>query len=559
MEQTGKITYNRNYIILFVRLSEGGFMNKSTNQTKLTALYVRLSNDDEREGESNSIVNQKKMLTKYASEHGLRNTKFYIDDGVSGTTFNRKGFQAMIADMEEGLIERIIVKDMSRFGRDYLQVGLYTDVMFPEYAIHFIAINDGVDSEQGDNEFTPFRNIINEWYAKDTSKKIRAVFKQKGMSGVPLTTIAPYGYVKDPANPTHWLIDASAALVVQQMFQWTMEGYGPTQIARKLQAEEVLTPAHYAVSQGRKVSAKLSQSPYYWSGKTIANLLEKAEYLGHTVNFRTTQKSYKDKRKIWRDKKDWMIFENTHEAIIEQGVFDTVQELRKHKRRPTRQKELPLFSGLLYCADCGGKLYFSRGKGVSQNQENYFCSSYRRRTTECTAHYIRSVVLEEVVSHNLKQTMTYIHANEKTFLKDILLGDQQAKKKQTQKRQKQLDSAQKRILELDDIFPKLYEDMISGRLNAERFDKLSQTYEEEQKILQQQIADASKEIQEELDVMTYLRGLRKFVQKHLHFETLTPELLHEMIDKIIVHQDKRIEIHYKFGLGDLGTLAEKMV
>ncbi|MBC1210410.1 recombinase family protein [Listeria booriae] len=530
--------------------------NQSTNNEKLTALYVRLSNDDEREGESNSIVNQKKMLSKYASDYNLRKTQFYIDDGISGTTFNRKGFQAMIADIESGLVGTVIVKDMSRFGRDYLQVGLYTDIMFPEHNIHFIAINDGVDSEKGDNEFTPFRNIINEWYAKDTSKKIRAVFKAKGLSGIPLTTIVPYGYIKDPANPAHWIIDEPAAFIVKQMFQLTMEGLGPVQIAKRFEEKKVLTPSHYAVSQGRKTNANLPKNPYYWNDRTIASLLEKPEYLGHTVNFRSTTKSYKDKRKVNRDKSDWVIFENTHEAIIEQSVFDTVQALRKHKRRPTRQKELPLFSGLLYCADCGGKLYFCRGKSISPNQENYFCSSYRRRTTECTAHYIRSVVLEEVITENLKKTMAYIHANERTFMADVLKDDQQARKKEAAQQQKQLIQSQKRIAELDSIFPQLYEDMVSGRITSERFDKLSTTYEEEQALLKQQVLDASREIQAELDVTAYLRELRKFVRKHVHFETLTPELLHEMIDKIMIHEDKRIEVHYKFGLGDLSHLID---
>ncbi|EAC3819517.1 DUF4368 domain-containing protein [Listeria monocytogenes] len=531
--------------------------NQSTNNEKLTALYVRLSNDDEREGESNSIVNQKKMLSKYASDHNLRKTTFYIDDGVSGTTFNRKGFQAMIADIESGLVGTVIVKDMSRFGRDYLQVGLYTDIMFPEHNIHFIAINDGVDSVQGDNEFTPFRNIINEWYAKDTSKKIRAVFKAKGLSGAPLSNILPYGYIKDPNNPAQWLIDEDSAMIVRRMFQLTIEGYGPTQIAKKFELEKILTPAHYAVSLGRKASTVLPKSPYHWNDRTIAYLLEKHEYVGHTVNFRTTRKSYKDKRKIHQDKKDWVIFENTHEAIIEQSVFDTVQELRKHKRRPTRQKELPLFSGLLYCADCGGKLYFNRGKGIDRKQENYFCSSYRRRTTECTAHYIRSVVLEEVVTKNLRKTMKYIQANGKSFFVDVLKGDQQARKKEAQQQQKQLHDAQKRIAELDAIFPQLYEDMVSGRINSERFDKLSSAYEKEQATLKQQVLEISNEKQAELDVNAYIQELRQFVRKHVYFETLTSELLHEMIDKIIVHDNKQIEVHYKFGLGELGNLVEE--
>ncbi|MBC6308755.1 recombinase family protein [Listeria sp. FSL L7-1582] len=529
---------------------------ESTN--KITALYVRLSNDDEREGESNSIVNQKKMLSEYAKTHSMRNTKFYIDDGISGTTFKRKGFQAMLTDIEAGLVGTVIVKDMSRFGRDYLQVGLYTDIMFPEHSIHFIAINDGVDSEKGENELTPIRNLFNEFYSRDTSKKIRAVFKAKGMSGIPLATIPPYGYVKDPENPNKWLVDEIAGNIVKRMFQLCIDGYGPSQIARILREDRVLTPTHYAHSQGRKPRSKLSHDPYHWNYHAVADTLEKQEYIGHTVNFRTQVKSFKDKRSIHRDKKDWVIFENTHEAIVEQSVFDTVQSLRQHKRRPTKQNELPLFSGLLYCADCGQKLYFCRGKSVSRNQENYICSSYRRRTVTCSAHYIRSVVLEELVATNLRKTMATIQANEQAFFQAVFKGDQQARRKQAEKEQKQLNIAQKRMAELDAIFPQLYEDMVNGRINAERFDKLSSTYEDEQALLKQQVMDATQEIQTELDVNAYIRELRKFVRKHINFKTLTPELLHELIDKIIIHEGKQIEVHYKFGLGDLASLVDQI-
>ncbi|WP_099224769.1 recombinase family protein [Listeria costaricensis] len=530
---------------------------KRTNTQKIIALYLRLSQDDEREGESNSISNQKKLLTAYAAERGWKNTKLYIDDGISGTNFQRPEFMRMIADVEAGLVSTVIVKDMSRFGRGYLKVGYYTEILFPEHDVHFIAVHDSVDSQKGENEFTPFRNIINEWYARDTSKKIRAVVKMKGLSGQHLTNNAPYGYKKNPDNPNEWLVDKPAASIIRYIFQLAMEGFGPTQIAKRLRKEEVLTPSHYAKSQGNKNISQGNKNPFAWCGDTISKILESPEYLGHTVNFRSETKSYKDKRKIKHDKKDWLIFEHTHEAIIEPSVFETVQELRKHKRRPTKQNTLPLFSGIIYCADCGKKLYFARGKTISKHQENYFCSSYRRNTSTCTAHYIRSIVLEEAVKVSLKQTMHTIQTDKNAFIRSVLKEDQTTKRKQAGKRLKTIDKLEKRIVELDGIFQKLYEDNISGRLTNERFDKLSATYEKEQAELQEQLRQLQAEQEADQQATVNIQQFFNHVKKHLSFKELTPELLHDLIDRIVIHendksysrQPKKIEIHYKFGIG----------
>ena len=323
------------------------FPYTAMSSEELTALYCRLSRDDELQGDSNSIVNQKKILEKYAREHGYSNFKFYVDDGISGTTFNRPGFQQMIADIEAGLVKRVIIKDMSRFGRDYLQVGMYTEIMFPEHDIHFIAVNDGVDSTQGDNEFTPFRNIINEWYAKDTSKKIRAVMKVKGNAGEHLTVLPPYGYIKSSDDKKQWVKDEEAAQVVYEIGLYIMDGLGPSQIARKLTERKILTPAAYYASKGRTTNVTKKGSPYAWDSSTIADIMDRwREYLGHTVNFKTRKKSYKSKKTLLNPESEWKIFENTHEAIWTEAIADAARLARQTRRRPTKMGEMGMFSGM---------------------------------------------------------------------------------------------------------------------------------------------------------------------------------------------------------------------
>ena len=354
----------------------------------VTALYCRLSRDDELQGDSNSIINQKKILQRYALDHGYKNYRFYIDDGISGTTFNRPGFQQMIADIEAGLINRVIIKDMSRLGRDYLQVGMYTEIMFPEHDIHFIAVNDGVDSTQGDNEFTPFRNIINEWYAKDTSKKIRAVMKVKGNAGEHLTTLPPYGYMKSPDNKKLWVRDEDAAAVVYEIGLYVMDGFGPSQIARKLTERRILTPAAYYASRGRKASNIKRGLPYAWDASTVADIMDRwREYLGHTVNFKTRKKSYKSKKVIHNPESEWLIFENTHDPIWTEAIADAARAARQTRRRPTKMGEMGMFSGMMFCADCGSVMYQCRATNFRREQEYYLCAGYRKSRDFCGQTY----------------------------------------------------------------------------------------------------------------------------------------------------------------------------
>ena len=341
----------------------------------ITACYERLSQEDKLDGESNSISNQKRILEKYCRDHGYTAIRHYDeDDGYSGTNFNRPGFQRMLADIKAGKIKRVVVKDMSRFGRNYLQVGMYTEMLFPEYGVHFIAVNDGVDSVRGDSEFTAIRNVFNEMYAKDTSKKIRATWQSKGRSGEHLTTIPPYGYKKDPEDKKRWIVDEEAAAIVQKIFALCMDGLGPTQITKWLQKNKVLNPTAYAYDKGLPVSNKPPVNPYKWTNETVSRILERLDYLGHTVNFKTTKQSFKSKKKLWNDPSEWVIFENTQEPIIEESVFLIVQKIRQG-RRPTKMGDMGMFSGLLYCADCGGKMYLCRTNYFKPEQEYYICST----------------------------------------------------------------------------------------------------------------------------------------------------------------------------------------
>ena len=382
----------------------------------ITACYERLSQEDKLYGESNSISNQKRILEKYCRDHGYTAIRHYDeDDGYSGTNFNRPGFQRMLADIKAGKIKRVVVKDMSRFGRNYLQVGMYTEMLFPEYGVHFIAVNDGVDSVRGDSEFTAIRNVFNEMYAKDTSKKIRATWQSKGRSGEHLTTIPPYGYKKDPEDKKRWIVDEEAAAIVQKIFALCMDGLGPTQITKWLQKNKVLNPTAYAYDKGLPVSNKPPVNPYKWTNETVSRILERLDYLGHTVNFKTTKQSFKTKKKLWNDPSEWVIFENTQEPIIEESVFLIVQKIRQG-RRPTKMGDMGMFSGLLYCADCGGKMYLCRTNYFKPEQEYYICSTYRKDRTLCTTHSIRRVVLEEIVLRNLREAIQYVMQYEDDFV-----------------------------------------------------------------------------------------------------------------------------------------------
>ena len=528
----------------------------------VTALYCRLSRDDELQGDSNSIINQKKILQKYALDHGWKNIRFYIDDGISGTTFNRPGFQEMIADIEAGIVKRVIIKDMSRLGRDYLQVGMYTEIMFPEHDVHFIVVNDGVDSKQGDNEFTPFRNIINEWYAKDTSKKIRAVMKVKGNAGEHLTTNAPYGYMKDPANPKQWVRDNDAANVVYDIGLYVMDGYGPSQIARLLKQRKILTPAAYYESKGINCNVKPQDDPYGWNASTVAHILDRwREYLGHTVNFKTTKKSYKSKKKIQNPESEWVIFENTHEPIWTESIADAVRLARQTRRRPTKMGEMGMFSGMMFCADCGSIMYQCRATGFRREQEYYLCAGYRKSRDICgSTHSILTVILEELILQNLCKVVSYAREQEDQFVKMVMDMDEKERSKGLAKKKKLLTDAEKRISELDRIFKHLYEDNITGKLTDERFKKLSADYEAEQAALQTQANSLREEIQEEESKCANVERFLSIVRKYTEIPELTPHILHEFVEKIVVHaatdphsktnRKQEVDIYYK-GIGIL--------
>lgn len=505
------------------------------NQEEITALYCRLSQDDKQEGDSNSIINQKKILKKYALDRGYTNIQFYIDDGVSGTTFNRAGFQSMISDVEAGKVKRVIVKDMSRLGRDYLQVGMYTEIFFPEHDVHFIAVNDGVDSNQEDNEFTPFRNIINEWYAKDTSKKIRAVKRSKGMAGEHIGSHPPYGYMKNPENKKEWIIDEEAAEVVREIFRLCVEGYGPTRIAHILTERKILCPTYYALEKGGKPRTALPADKFTWNGPVVAKILDRMDYLGHTVNFKTHVKSYKVHKTIYNSPDQWKVFEGTHEAIIDKETFEIVQKIRASKRRPTRMGEMPMFSGLLYCADCGRKLSFHRKADEPAEKHHYLCENYRSNTANCTMHYIRNVVVERIVLENLKEVIQYVSNYEDEFVRMVMDSDMRQRNRELSQKKKRLSEVQKRIGELDTIFQRIYEDNIIGKLSDERFMKMSKGYEDEQHILQVEADEIQSELHQEEKKSVDVKRFLAIVKKYTDLTELTPEILREFIDKIIVH------------------------
>lgn len=516
------------------------------------ALYVRLSRDDDNEGDSNSISNQIAILTKYAKDHGITNYKIYKDDGYSGTNFNRPGFQEMLSDIECGLVSTVIVKDMSRFGRNYLEVGMYTEIMFPDKDVRFIAVNDGVDSEREDNDFTPFRNIINEWYAKDTSKKIRAVFKAKGMSGKRVSTQAPYGYVRDADG--NLLVDEDTAPIVKLIFQLAAEGNGPGKIARTLREMEIVTPGTLEFQRTGRTKRYDPDNPCFWYSSTISKILVQQEYLGHTVNFKTTKKSYKSKKKIENPKEKWVIFENTHEALISQEQWDIVQKNRQQRRRPTRMGDMGMFSGLLFCADCGHTLNLNRTKSWAREQDNYTCGAYKQGKGKCSAHYIRATVLEQLVLENLREVISFAREDEEEFVRQAMENKMALHRQEQAQAKRLLEQQTRRMSEIDTIIKRLYEDHVIGKLTDDRFAKMSADYEQEQETLQIS-TDQLREVVEASERQTVnMDSFLKIVRKYTVPDKLFPELLNALVEKIVVHApDKssghriqQIDIHYNF-------------
>ena len=558
---------------MFWTLPERRNMQTKTKQNKepmgITALYCRLSRDDGAEGESNSIANQKKLLAKYAKEHGFTNTKFYVDDGYTGTNFNRPGFQQMLEDMEMGYISTIIVKDSSRFGRNYLEVGQYTDYYFPEHNIRFIAINDCIDSENGEDDFSAFRNVMNEMYAKDISRKVRSSHRLRGNAGEPLSQ-PPYGYMKSPENKKKWIIDPDAAEVVQRVFRLCIEGNGNETIARILQEDKVLVPQAYWQSKGLPRGGKKTQpNPYKWCKTTIARILEQQEYCGDVINFKSYSKSFRNKTRIENPKENWAIFKDVHEPIIDRETWERVQELTKNtKRRKPKDENVKksIFTNLLYCGDCGHKLWFNINK-QNPSIRFYSCSNYKgiRGTCEST-HYVREDSLEQVVKMELFKLATFLDHDEVAFaelLEHKTNKDALAERKAAESA---LAAATARSQELLRLYERVYEDNVNGKVTDDWFMRLSHKYEVEQEELKKQMFELKEKI-ERLNAAqnssgSFIRAIRKFMTMQI----LTPVVLHELIDKIEVfpiegtgkNRTQRLVIHYRFvGCIDLPSIVPK--
>ena len=523
---------------------------------KITPLYERLSRDDELQGESNSISNQKQMLEDFARRNGLPNPTHFTDDGISGTRFDRPGFLAMMEEVEAGRVEAIVIKDMSRLGRDYLKVGQVMEIL-RQRGVRLIAINDGVDSLKGDDDFTPFRNIMNEFYARDTSRKIRSVFKSKGMSGKHLTGTVIYGYLWDEKRE-HWLVDEEAAEVVRRIFSLTLEGYGPYQIACKLSADRIEIPVVHLARFNEGVNrSKPVKDPYGWGSSTIVNILKKREYLGHTINFKT-RKHFKDKKSHYVSEDEWTIFENTHEAIIDQQTFDLVQKIRSNVRRyPNGWGEAAPLTGLLYCADCGGKMYVHRtnnGKRISQ----YTCSNYTKVPcgTLCpTQHRINESAVLTLVSDTLRAIAEYSRNDRTEFIHTVQETQVAQQSADISKKRRRLAAAQKRAGELEKLICKIYEDNALGKLPDARYRALDAQYAKEQDALEIEIAELEKAVTGYEQSQKSAEKFIALIDKYENFDTLTNTMLNEFVEKILVHERARkgsqdttqeIEIYFNF-------------
>ncbi len=532
-------------------------MLRQTNQQPITALYPRLSHEDELQGESNSISNQKRILETYAKQNGFSNLRWYTDDGYSGANFQRPGFQAMLADIEAGKVGTVIVKDMSRLGRNYLQVGMYTEMIFPQKGVRFIAINDGVDSAQGENDFAALRNIFNEWLVRDTSKKIKAVKRSKGMSGKPITSKPVYGYLMD--EDENFIIDEEAAPVVRQIYSLCLAGNGPTKIARMLTEQQIPTPG---TLEYRRTGSTRRYHPGYeckWATNTVVHLLENREYTGCLVNFKTEKPSYKLKHSIENPPEKQAVFENHHEPIIDRETWERVQELRKQRKRPNRYDEVGLFSGILFCADCGSVMYQQRYQTDKRKQDCYICGSYKKRTADCTAHFIRTDLLTAGVLSNLRKVTSYAAKHEARFMKLLIEQNEDGDRRRNAAKKKELEAAEKRIAELSAIFKRLYEDSVTGRISDERFTELSADYEAEQKELKERAARLREELSKAQEATANAEKFMNVVRRHTTIEELTPTLLREFVEKIVVHESvaldgkrrgklrrQEIEIYYSF-------------
>ena len=504
---------------------------------KKTALYCRLSQDDGLEGDSNSIQNQKNILQKFAEDHHFPNPCFYVDDGFSGGNFQRPAFQQMISDMENGEIGIIVTKDLSRLGRNQLHTGLYIEERFPMFGVRYIAINDNVDTDSSEsNDLMPFKNLFNEWFIRDTSRKIRAVLKAKAERGERLGTRAPYGYIKDPETKK-LAVDDEAAAIVRRIFAMCASGNGPSQIARILKKEQVLTPTMYAYTRyGMNHTCLDTAHPYNWSDSAIANLLENEIYLGNTVNMKYSTKSYKDKRRVEHSREECLVFKDTHPALITQEVWDIVQRVRKNRRRPTKMEEQNKYSGLVFCADCGSNMVLHRARTMSASYNHFTCRTYKKDGESCTSHYIRECVLDEVVLEDLRRVTAMARERPEEFA--AYIGSRQSAEiqREIRRQEKELAAMRKRKAELDAIFKKLYEDSVLSRITTEQFQMLSSSYTEEQNQIAAGIPQKEADIQRLRETVSGTDGFLDKAKRYMDITELTPELLRLFIEKIVVHE-----------------------
>lgn len=531
----------------------------------ITVVYCRLSQDDGLDGDSNSITNQKKILLEVVKHEKLPNPILFVDDGFSGTNFDRPAISEALRLVENRQVSNFIVKDLSRLGRSYIKVGQLTEITFPSFDVRFIALNDGVDSNKPNETnsiFLPIKSLMDEMYAADTSKKIRAVVQAKAKAGERVTVNPPYGYLKDPSNPKNWIIDPVASEVVKLIFQEAKSGKSLSEISKGLENDKIFKPDRHRIEIGLKPissSPNVETLPYFWTRETLSAILGREEYLGHTVNLRTRTKSYKDKRKVDNPKEDWLIFKNTHEAIIDQETFDIVRKMRNHKRSNQRYKNRAghenLFAGIVFCGTCGRKHYFCPQEKNGLNHDHYKCSGYRKPIDGCeNPHYIQKSALIEIVSGKLRQTIQEIHFDQEAFLKKLEQQSQAQFSKDSKRQQLQLQKDEHRSKEIDNIIQKLYEDNLLGKISDERFVKLSQSYEEEQKQLQTSISDLTEKLTKQQEDSLNISKFMARISKYTELPKLTVEIVNELIDKIVIQKPTgtkrnriiQVDIYYNF-------------
>ena len=531
----------------------------------ITVVYCRLSQDDGLDGDSNSITNQKKILLDVVTRENLSNPILFVDDGFSGTNFDRPAISEALRLVENRQVSNFIVKDLSRLGRSYIKVGQLTEITFPSFDVRFIALNDGIDSSKPNETnsiFLPIKSLMDEMYAADTSKKIRAVVQSKARAGERVTVNPPYGYLKDPSNPKNWIIDPVASEVVKRIFQEAKSGKSLSEISKGLKNDKIFKPDRHRIEIGLKPissSPNVETLPYFWTRETLSAILGREEYLGHTVNLRTRTKSYKDKRKVDNPKEDWLIFKNTHEAIIDQETFDIVQKMRSHKRSNQRYKNRAghenLFAGMVFCGTCGRKHYFCPQEKNGLNHDHYKCSGYRKPIDGCeNPHYIQKSALIEIVSGKLRQTIQEIHFDQEAFLKKLEQQSQAQFSKNNKRQRQQLQKDEHRSKEIDSIIQKLYEDNLLGKISDERFVKLSQSYEEEQKQLQTSISDLTEKLAKQQEDSLNISKFMARISKYTELPKLTVEIVNELIDKIVIQKPTgtkrnriiQVDIYYNF-------------